>query len=101
MHSHLVQQGQMQVRERCRFLVPDVPRAFEPAGRAAGDHDREIDVIVNVGIAHAAAVQKQRMVEQRSVAVRRGFQLSRKYANSDTWNALILATFSIFSGLPP
>ncbi len=37
---------------------------------AAGDEDRQVLVVVEARVAHAAAVENQRVVEQRAVAVR-------------------------------
>ena len=72
-----VEQRQVQVGQRRRLGVPDVPAAAHSAGRAAGDDDRQVHVIVDVGIAHAAAVQIKRMVEQRAVALGVAFSFSR------------------------
>src|SRR5437763_13492845 len=64
-----VEQGQVQIRERRRLDVLDVAAAANLPGSAAGDDNRQVYVVVNVGITHAAAVQIQRMVEQCAVAI--------------------------------
>ena len=60
---------------RCRFASGDGsaylmwrPPLTLP-GRAAGNDDRQVHVIVDVRIAHAAAVEVERVVEQRAVAL--------------------------------
>ena len=53
------------------FSDSDVPTALQAGGGAARDHDRQILVIVQAGVAHAAAVQIERMIEERAVTVRR------------------------------
>ena len=70
----------MQVRHRLRLRVLQVASAPRPAGAAAGDHDRQVGVVVHVRVAHAAAVQVERMVQQRAVAVRRRGQLLQEVA---------------------
>ena len=49
------------------------PPASLPAGGPDGQ-DRQVVVRVLVAVAHAAAVEEQRVIEQGAVAVRRGFQ---------------------------
>src|SRR5262245_29944501 len=56
-YANLVEQREVQVREWRWFGVLDVPPALHLSGAAAGDDDRQVDVIVNVRIAHAAAVE--------------------------------------------
>ena len=72
-----------------------------PPGGAAGDQNRQVHVVVDVGIAHAAAVEEQPVVEERAVAFGRRLQLLEEYANSDTWKALIFAIRAILSGSFP
>src|SRR4029453_12687690 len=54
-YAHLLEQRQMKIGERCRLLVSDVPCPFLLAGPAPGQDDREVGVIVDVGVSHAAA----------------------------------------------
>ena len=75
MHADLVQQRQVQVGERRRVVEADVPSTLELRAAAARDHDRQVRVIVDVGVAHAAAQQVQRVIQQRAVAVGRRRQL--------------------------
>ena len=75
MHAHLVEQRQVEIRQRRRILESDVPAALEARASPAGHHDRQVRVIVDVGIAHAAAQQIERVVEQRAVAIGRRLQL--------------------------
>src|SRR5262249_34697526 len=73
--AELLEQRQMQVRERRRLRILNVAAALHLSGAAAGDDDRQVDVIVDVRIAHTAAVEHHRVVEQRAAAVRRRLQL--------------------------
>src|SRR6185437_5160623 len=70
-HAHLVEQRQVQVGQRRWFGEADVPAALHPAGGTAGDKDRQIVVVVPVGVTHTAAVQQQRMVQERTAAFAR------------------------------
>ena len=76
--AHLVEQRQVQVGQRRRLGEADVAAASHSARGAAGDEDRQVVVVVQVGVAHAAAVQEERMVQQRAVAFRRGPQLGEE-----------------------
>src|SRR5688500_2339715 len=64
----------MQIRERDRLLVADVTVPFHPAGRATGHENGQIRVVMDVRIADAAAVENERMVEQRAATLGRGLQ---------------------------
>src|SRR6186713_2397742 len=75
MHADFVEQRQMEIRQRCRVLVSDVATALEPRASSTRDHDRQIRVIVNVGIPHAAAEQIERVIEQRAIAIGRRLEL--------------------------
>ena len=66
---------QVKVGERRGLGVLNVAASFELARRAAGDQDRQVDMVVDVGVAHAAAIEQEHMVEQRAVAFGRGFEL--------------------------
>ena len=54
----------------CRWRPP-----FSCPGRAAGEHDRQRAEVVLVAVAQRAAVEHQRVIQQRAVAVRRLLQL--------------------------
>src|SRR4051812_3658804 len=58
-HTDALEQRQVEIRQRRGFRVLDVPPACNTGGAAPGDQNREIYVIVDVGIAHAAAVEIQ------------------------------------------
>src|SRR5688572_11592910 len=75
MHADLVEQRQMKVRQRRRVLVSDVAAALEPRASSTSDDDRQVRVIVDVGISHAAAEQIERVIEQRAVAIWRRLEL--------------------------
>ena len=59
----------MEAREGRAALVADVSSALHPAVGTAGDQDWQIDVIVEVRVAHSAAVHVHRMVKQRAFAI--------------------------------
>jgi hypothetical protein len=50
---------------------------------------------------HAAAVQVDRVIEERAVTVGVAFILWRKSENNETWCVLILAIFATFTGSLP
>jgi hypothetical protein len=58
-----VEQGEMEIGEVGGFFVAEVAAAFEPAGGAAGDEDGKVFVVVEAGVAHAAAVEVDGVVE--------------------------------------
>src|SRR3954466_4706431 len=74
MNSRFVQKRQVQVRQWGRLRVSDMPSAFHPGCAAASDEDRQICVVMNVGIADAAAVKVKRVIQQRAIAFFRGHQ---------------------------
>ena len=64
------------VRWRLARFVPfsylNVPAALQAGCGAACDQDRKVFVIVKAGITHAAAVQVDRVIEERAVAIGSG-----------------------------
>src|SRR6266516_1867257 len=70
MHPCHIEQRQVKIGQRRRFRILDVTPSLDPACSAAGDKDRQVYVVMLVGIAHAAAIQVGRMVQQGTVAVR-------------------------------
>ena len=65
---------------------------------AADDEVRQREVIVRVAVAHVAAVEQHRVVEQRAVAVGRVLQLLQELAElRDVVGLDLLTFFSIFS----
>src|SRR5688572_3368951 len=71
MDANAIEQRDMQVGERRPFPGSDVSTALQAGGGAARDQDRQILVIMKAGVTHAAAVQIERMIEERAVTVRR------------------------------
>ena len=76
--AYLIEQCEMKVGQRRGFVETDVPSALHAAGSAPGHDDREVRVVVHVRVAHAAAVEVQRVVEERSVAVLRRGELAEE-----------------------
>ena len=75
-HAQLVEQRQVQIRQRRAFGgIAEVTSALQLAGAAAGQQDRQVVRIVRVAVAHAGAVDQRDVIEQRAVAVGRRLQL--------------------------
>src|SRR5262249_12223889 len=72
-HSGAIQDCQVQIGERLWLRVADVPAALA-SGASRYEH-RQIRVIVLVAIAHAAAIQVQRVIEERAISVGCRFEL--------------------------
>src|SRR6267154_2155405 len=71
--SELVENRQQQVAGRHGFgRVGDVAVALHLAVEGADEHVRDVVVDVLVRVAHVAAVEDERVIEQRPVAVLRG-----------------------------
>ena len=100
--ADLIQQREVQIGQRRRLLVRDVtcrPSCFRrrrPPPGSAGSRDRARSAL-------PMPLPYRYMEWSSSVPLPSGvaFSFSRKYANSDTWNALIFATFASFSGSLP
>src|ERR1043166_2637110 len=58
--AELVEQRQMQIRERRLLRKHDVLAALQLSGAAAGEQQRNVSRIVRVAFAHARAVQQRR-----------------------------------------
>ena len=58
-------------------------------GRAAGQHNRQRAEIVLVAVAERAAIQHQRVIEQRAVAVGRRLQLLEEVREASPLTMLI------------
>src|SRR5712691_5200747 len=71
-----VQGGQQKIRGRT--LGPDMTAALVLPHGPAHQQVTHVLVAMQIRVAHVAGPQDQRMVEQRSVAVRRGFQLGQE-----------------------
>ena len=78
MHAGPVQQRQVQIRQRCPILIPDVLPASQAGRRATRDQNREVHVVVQTRVTHPAPVQVDRIVEQRALTIRSGPQLLDK-----------------------
>ena len=55
--------------KRCAVGIAQMPAAAQPAAPAADDRQRQREVVVRMTVAHVAAVQDQRAIEYRAVAV--------------------------------
>jgi hypothetical protein len=63
----------MEICQRHGLVIFDVTIAFHSARCATGDQNRQVRVVMDIGIADAAAVKIKRVVEQRAVSFRRRF----------------------------
>src|SRR5687768_14587037 len=63
------EQREVQIRQRRGLRVLQVTGALEPVGATPGDQDRQVHMIVDVGIAHPAPVQIERMIQEASVSL--------------------------------
>src|SRR3954468_9882783 len=74
-HSHLLEDGRVQVGERRALRMTDVAAALEAGGLAADQRDRQVVVEVRVAVADPGAVEEQRVVQHHPVAFRDGREL--------------------------
>jgi len=71
MDVEAIEQAEQQVPGRDRHArVGEMPVAFQLAVRAAHEHVGHVFVAMLIGVAHVAAVENQRMIQQRPVTVR-------------------------------
>src|SRR5688572_8590116 len=73
-HAHLVQHRRQQIRHARVLRKLQVPSPLQLSRRGAGQHDRQRTEVVLVTVTEGAAVEHQRVIEQRAVAVRRLLQ---------------------------
>src|SRR5690606_34877349 len=79
MDIELVEEAQQQVARPHRLgRIRQVAITRHPAVVPAEDHVRNVVMQVLIRVAHVAAVQDQRMIEQRAVALLRARELVRK-----------------------
>src|SRR5262245_36616532 len=69
LHAHFGEHGDEQVGHRRVVLVLQMPSALHLSSRAANHKVGQREVIVGVAVAHVAAVEEQRVIEQGAVAV--------------------------------
>src|ERR1051325_9032839 len=69
MNSNTIEQGEVEVGQRRSLFVLYVPAALQSGCSAARDQDRQVLVIVKAGITHAAAIQVDRVIEERAVPI--------------------------------
>ena len=82
--STFVEHRDAEIHERRVFRIPDVPAALQLTAGVAGEDDRQLERRVAIAVAHAGAVDEQRVIEQRAVAVGGvAHLLEQTRANSD------------------
>ena len=73
MNAHPIEEREMKVGQWHSLLVPNMPAALQAGSGAACDQYWKIIVVVKAGIAHTAAVQVDRVIQQRAVTIGSGF----------------------------
>jgi len=79
--TRLRQRGRQQVGHGRVIRILEVAAALHFSAGSAGHEDRKRGVIVQVAVAHGAAVQNQGMIQQRSVAVLNVLHLVQQVGN--------------------
>src|SRR5207253_11116029 len=72
MNANAIEQREVEVGQVRSLLVPNMPAALQAGCGATCDQDRKVFVIVKAGITHAAAVQVDRVIEERAVTIGSG-----------------------------
>jgi len=67
-----IQQREMDIGQRFRFSKTQMPATPEAEDATSRNQHRKIDVVVHAGIAHATAMEEQRLIEQPSFPARSG-----------------------------
>src|SRR5437773_11139965 len=78
MNAHAVEQREVEIRQCCWILIPDVPAPPHAARGATRDQNRKVLMVVNTGIAQPASIQVNGVIEQRAVAIGSGLQFLEK-----------------------
>src|SRR5439155_18175844 len=63
-NSGLRQETQQQIRHRDVLRIDDVATALQLPAQAARNDDGQLEMVMNMAVAHAASVENHRMVEQ-------------------------------------
>src|SRR5580704_5757808 len=74
-NATLIEHGQQQVRNRRVIVVAQVPATLELSASAASHQIRQREMIMQIAVAHVAAEENDRIVQQIAVAIRRALQL--------------------------
>ena len=82
--AQFLQRGQQQIRHRSVFWLHQMAITLYSAAGAASKHDGQRIVIVRVAITHATAINDQRVIQQRSVAIRRLAELVEEIREQST-----------------
>ena len=86
----------MKVRQGRALLILDVPPASQAGRGTAGDQNRQLHVVVQAGVTHAAAVEVDGVVQQRAIPVRRRLQLLQKAGENRNMVGVDLGDFLDF-----
>ena len=71
LHAEQVEHAQEQIRHWGVGRRHDMTISFQPSGSASQQYDGQRIVVVLISVAHTAAIKKQRMIQQCTVAVSR------------------------------
>src|SRR5262245_24435139 len=69
MNADAIEQRKVNVGKRSSLLVPNVTTTLQAGSGATRDEDRQVVMIVKAGIAHAAAVQVDGVIEERAITI--------------------------------
>src|SRR6267142_2176868 len=67
--TEVLEQRQVEVRQRCFLRITNMTSAFQRAGAAACKQQRDVPRIVSVALTHAGSIYQRGMVQQLAVAV--------------------------------
>ena len=100
-NAHLVEQGQVEIGQGRRRRISDVPPAPHLAGRASGDQDRQVHMVVHVRVAHPAAVEIEAVVQKRAVPFGRRLELGEEFGEERHVEPVDLGHLGDFGGVVP
>src|SRR6266850_3727614 len=78
--SYFIQEREVKICQRCRLGELYMSSALHSTCGATGYEDRQVDVVMDVRIAHAAAIKIEGMVQQRPISIGCRFQFSEKFS---------------------
>src|SRR5881394_1135597 len=79
-HADFVEEREVKVGQRRGLRELEVSSAFHPAGGASSHEDGEVGMVVDVRVAHAAAVKVERVIQQRPIAFGRGLEAAEEFS---------------------
>src|SRR5437660_1331439 len=96
MHTHAIEQREVEICQRCSILVTDMTATLHAGRSTARDQNWKVLMVVNTGVAQPASVQVHRVIEQRAIAVGSGFQFLEKLREQRNVERIDLRNFEEF-----